>query len=61
MEHPQITKALETGYPNGEPKWPRCPVCGKECEEIYMDKHGDIFACDECVSKKWAYTVDECF
>lgn len=61
MEHPDITNANRTGYPHGEPKYPHCPVCGAECEEIYMDEDGDIFACDECVKRKSAWETEACF
>lgn len=29
-----------------------CTICGKECDEVYFDKYGEIFACDNCVRKK---------
>ena len=61
MEHPEIANALRTGYPHGDPTYPHCPVCGAECEEIYMDENDDIFACDECVKTKNAWEVENCF
>lgn len=61
IEHPEITNAQRTGYPHGEPAYPHCPVCGKECETIYRDKYGEIFACDECVKKQDAAECEECF
>lgn len=60
LEHPQITKALETGYPK-DPKWPHCPVCGSECEEIYKNNDGDIFGCDECVKIQNAWEIRELY
>lgn len=27
----------------------RCPVCGEICDTIYMDRNGNVFACDKCV------------
>ena len=61
MEHPEITNALQTGYPNGDPKWPVCPVCGMECEEIYRSKHNTILGCNECIETKDAWETEECF
>lgn len=61
MDHPQIANCIRTGYPNGEPKCPVCPVCGRECEEVYMDENGIVFACDECCKKKSAWDCAECF
>jgi hypothetical protein len=50
------------GYPDGrEPEIPHCPVCGAECSDIYRDKHGDVFACDNCVNRIDAWEVEECF
>ena len=61
MDHPEIANAIATGYPHGKPKQPTCPVCGKECDTIYMDEYGEIWACDECVQKKSAWECEECF
>ena len=61
MNHPAVSNALRTGYPGGEPKYPVCPVCGCECETIFFDLNKVPFACDECVSKKSAWEVEECF
>ena len=61
MEHPDITRTLATGYPHGEPNYPHCPLCGSECDEIYFNEDGDIVGCDECISTKSAWFVDECF
>ena len=59
-DHPAIENALATGYPGGDPKYPHCPVCGSECEEVHMDENGVIFACDVCVTTKSAWECDEC-
>ena len=61
MEHPEISNAMRTGYPHGEPAWPTCPVCGAECSRIFRDTYGDIFACDECVKIQMAADCEECF
>lgn len=61
MEHPDIARTIATGYPQGEPNYPHCPRCGAECDEIYFDEDGDIVGCDECVTSKSAWFVDECF
>lgn len=61
MEHPTITNALRTGYPNGDPAWPHCPVCGAECESIYRHDEGDIIGCDQCCSMESAWEANECF
>lgn len=61
MDHPDIANALRTGYPNGEPETPTCPVCGKECEDVYLDSNHVIFGCDRCVKVRSAWDHDECF
>ena len=60
-DHPDIARALRTGYPNGEPRWPHCPVCGKECERIYQDKDGYNFGCNLCVRQidGWDYEEEQ--
>ncbi len=61
MEHPAITRTLRTGYPNGEPTYPLCPICGAECEEVHKDRNGVVFGCNECVNTHSAWEVEECF
>lgn len=34
---------------------PICPVCGEECDTLYVDKDGTIFGCDECVKTEDAW------
>jgi hypothetical protein len=52
-DHPDIANALRTGYPHGEPMWPRCPICNNECRVIYWHKHNCwVIGCDECVKPK---------
>ena len=59
-DHPDIENAIRTGYPGGEPKWPHCPVCGSECEDVYEDTNGVVFGCENCVTKKSAWDCAEC-
>ena len=61
MDHPDIANALRTGYPNGEPEYPKCPVCGEECEDVFLDENDVVFGCDRCVTRKSAWNHDECF
>lgn len=61
MDHPEIENAIRTGYPHGEPNYPHCPVCGSECDEIYLDVDNEICGCDECIRTRSAWFVDECF
>ena len=61
-DHPVIANLIRTGYPDGkEPTYPRCPICGEECETLYEDRAGTVFACDNCVSTKDAWDAEECF
>ena len=34
---------------------PICPVCGKECDTVYLDYEGEVVGCDRCVFMKDAY------
>lgn len=49
-DHPVVANLIRTGYPDGkEPTYPRCPICGEECETLYEDRDGTVFGCDNCV------------
>ena len=50
-DHPDIACALRTGYPTGHRENPVCPICGSECETIYI-KDGTPIGCDECIDRK---------
>ena len=34
---------------------PICPVCGKECDTIYLDADKEVAGCDQCISMADAY------
>lgn len=61
-DHPVIENCERTGYPDGkEPEYPICPMCGRECEDIFFSADAEILGCDECVTSKTAWDVEECF
>lgn len=61
-DHPIIENMERTGYLSGkEPECPVCPICGEECDTIYADRSGEIFACDNCVDTKDAWDTEACF
>lgn len=50
LEHPEITRAERTGYPDGrEDTEPKCPICGAEPYNLYRNKQREIVGCDECL------------
>lgn len=60
MKDDPIIRSLEnTGLApwQSELKQPRCPVCDKECETIYLNKDGDPVGCDECLTAYDAWEV----
>lgn len=61
LENPAIKRAMDTGYPGGEPKWPTCPVCGKGCDVIYQDTDKYVVGCNICVKAldAWEYQMEE--
>lgn len=62
LEHPAITNALRTGWPDGKaPQEPICPICHASCGEIYVTKDYEIVGCDECIKTQDALETDECF
>ena len=50
---PWIQDAELNGYPEAEPV--ECPICGWECETIYMDRTGAVCGCERCMEKKDAW------
>ena len=51
-----------TSCPPGCPTHPEpvivCPVCGQECEDLYVvESTGDVVGCDQCIQKKDALDV----
>lgn len=59
-DHPVIQSCERTGYPNGTPRWPICPVCHDECSEVFVDWFGDIKGCDQCADSDCAEEGDIC-
>lgn len=46
-DHPDIARIERTGYGEDEIN-PTCPVCGRECNEVYIHD-GEVVGCDLCV------------
>ncbi len=48
-----------TDYRLEPPDWddyiPYCPVCGEECDTVYVDMYDDIVGCDRCMNMEDAY------
>lgn len=61
-DHPVIQNMEQTGYPDGRnPEYPYCPVCGAECETVYLNDQKEIIGCDICISAADAWKQPECF
>ena len=41
--------------PDAEDLVPRCPVCGRECDTLYLAGDREVFGCDRCVTLIDAY------
>ena len=56
---PWIRDAEMNGYPEAPPV--ECPCCGEECETIYADQNGTVFACDRCLMQQdaWSWAEEE--
>ena len=41
------------------PAWddfiPICPVCGEECDTVYLDIDDEVVGCDQCITFEDAY------
>lgn len=46
-DHPDIERIERTGYGEEEIN-PTCPVCGGECNEVYI-QDGILIGCDLCI------------
>ena len=57
-DHPDIERLIHTGE-TGSGRYPHCPICGDECETLFKDKMGVVFACDVCVEKQDAWESPE--
>lgn len=55
---PWIREAETYGYPASDDPDPVCPVCGKECEDLYL-AGGDVIGCENCLERvdaaDWLY------
>lgn len=40
-------------------KCPVCPICGEECDTLYLDRNREIFGCDVCVAAEDAWEFEE--
>lgn len=61
-EHPIIQNMERTGYPDGrEPQYPHCPICGSECNTVYLNDDMEVIGCEECVRPWDAWQCMECF
>ena len=60
LEHPVITNLRETGHPyRRAAKEIRCPICGAEAENFYMDRRRDVVGCDRCLTIHPYYEFEE--
>lgn len=50
---PWIQEAERLGYPPYDTV--KCPICGEECDTIYIDNAGDACGCENCVGARDSY------
>lgn len=60
-DNPIIRNCERSGYPDGkEPKMPRCPVCGEECNNFYKNtKEQEIVGCENCMKILDSYYMED--
>lgn len=62
MEDPRLEQIIRTGFPDNRLDLPpRCPICGRECEDIYIDSEGEVAGCNNCIRKYEAWEREECY
>lgn len=59
-DNPIIRNCELTGYPDGkEPELPRCPICGKNCNDFYKSsREKEIVGCENCIRIIDSYYLD---
>ncbi len=61
-DHPIIQAMERTGFPDGnESPYPRCPICGEECDTIFKAQNQNAVGCDNCINRIDAWEMPECF
>ena len=50
---PYIREAEMFGMPPYDE--PKCPVCGRECNSIFLDQNREAFGCEHCVKEEDSY------
>ena len=46
------------GCPNRPEPVIQCPVCGRECEDLFVSiSGGDVVGCDQCIRKRDARDI----
>lgn len=38
---------------------PHCPVCGEECDTVFINWLGEVVGCDSCLTDMDAYDWEE--
>ena len=56
---PWIRQAELYGVPDDDPV--ECPICGNDCDTIYLDKSGVVCGCENCMTKQdaWDWREEE--
>lgn len=50
---PWIQRAERFGYETITPV--QCPVCGEDCDTVYINRAGDPVGCEHCCREKDSY------
>lgn len=56
IQDPIIDMMERYGGPPEESGIVRCPVCGEECEDYYLDEAGNVIGCESCVRRVDAWS-----
>ena len=57
QDAPWIRDAELNGMPSADPVF--CPVCGEECETLYLAGGTDPVGCENCIEERDAYEWTE--
>lgn len=61
LDHPDIERAMRTGYVHRVKENPVCPVCGNELgtDDWVFVKNNKVLGCEYCIDVLYSYELEE--
>lgn len=60
-DHPDIERAMRTGFASAKSDLPRCPECGEELtiDDWVFVRDGEVLGCEYCVERRNSDVLEE--